>query len=51
VIMNIFSLQDLKSEKTFTGWDFDVKWEIPSNETGSFPIPKKSEMQFDKPNL
>lgn len=51
VIMSIFSLQDLKSEKTFTGWDFDVKWEIPSNETGSFPIPKKSEMQFDKPNL
>ena len=51
VIMNIFSLQDLKSEKTFTGWDFDVKWEIPSNETDSFPIPKKSEMQFDKPNL
>ncbi|MCS3062003.1 hypothetical protein NXX40_03535 [Parabacteroides distasonis] len=51
VIMNIFSLQDLKSEKTFLGWDFDVKWEIPSNETGSFPIPKKSEMQFDKPNL
>ena len=51
VIMNIFSLQDLKLEKTFTGWDFDVKWEIPSNETGSFPIPKKSEMQFDKPNL
>ena len=51
VIMNIFCLQDLKSEKTFTGWDFDVKWEIPSNETGSFPIPKKSEMQFDKPNL
>ena len=51
VIMNIFSLQDLKSEKTFTGWDFDVKCEIPSNETGSFQIPKKSEMQFDKPNL
>ena len=51
VIMSTFSLQDLKSEKTFTGWDFDVKWEIPSNETGSFPIPKKSEMQFDKPNL
>lgn len=51
VIMSIFSLQDLKSEKTFTGWDFDVKWEIPSNEIGSFPIPKKSEMQFDKPNL
>lgn len=47
----IYTIIDLKSKESFRGWDFDVKWEIPSDKLGSFPIPKKSEMQFDKPSL
>lgn len=45
------TLQNLTSEESFKSLDFDVKWEIPSDVPGSFPIPKKSEMQFDKPSL
>lgn len=47
----ILTLNKLKSKESYYGWDFDIKWEIPSDELGSFPIPKKSEMQFEKPSL
>lgn len=50
-VIYIDDIDQLKEKKHYLGWDFDVKWEIPSDELGSFPIPKKSEMQFDKPSL
>ena len=49
--INYTNLYSLTKPTNFYGWDFDVKWEIPSNQTGCFPIPKKSEMQFEKPKL
>lgn len=49
--LSYVSLISLLNPRTFSGWDFNVKWEIPSKETGSFPIPHNSEMQFDKPKL
>lgn len=49
--LNYVELNLLMKPSTFNEWDFDVKWEIPSNESGSFPIPNKSEMQFEKPQL
>lgn len=49
--LHYISLQSLSVRDTYTGWDFKVKWEIPSKETGSFPIPYNSEMQYDKPKL
>lgn len=42
-------LDQLNNKKSYSGWDFSVRWSLPDTNIGSFPVPYQSEMQYEKP--